>query len=484
MSDGAVIVGLDVGTTGTKAVAFRAGSEWRQAAEREYRDAAPEVQDPDAVVAVVFEVLAECAGDDVAGIAVGTAMHGLIGLDEDRRPLTPLLTWADARAAGQARALRDRAVELLGRTGTPVHPMSPLAKLIWFHEREPETAARVRWWVGLKDYVLLRLTGELVTELSSASATGLLSLAARDWDPEMLALAHVGADRLPPVRATTDVLPLAAEIPGLAAGTPVVLGASDGPLGNLGTGALGHGVAGLSLGTSGAVRMVVDRPQADPAGALFCYALTADRWVLGGPVSNGGIVARWAGEALAPDLDGDAALLELAASAPPGADGLAMLPYLLPERAPLWAPELPGAYLGLRRHHTRAHLARAAIEGVCLQLALILDRLDAIAPVTEVRATGGALRSPLWREILAATLARPLVAVGDAEGTALGAAALGLLALGHANTLEAALEQLPSPSMSDPIDPDPELVRIYAGARAALPELIRSLAVVADLLSS
>ncbi len=114
MSDGAVIVGLDVGTTGTKAVAFRAGSEWRQAAEREYRDAAPEVQDPDAVVAVVFEVLAECAGDDVAGISVGTAMHGLIGLDEDRRPLTPLLTWADARAAGPgASAARDRAVELL-----------------------------------------------------------------------------------------------------------------------------------------------------------------------------------------------------------------------------------------------------------------------------------------------------------------------------------------------------------------------------------
>ncbi len=244
-------------------------------------------------------------------------------------------------------------------------------------------------------------------------------------------------------------------------------------------------MAGLSLGTSGAVRMMVDRPQVDPAGALFCYALTADRWVLGGAVSNGGIVAALGrrGARARPGRRRRAARAGRDPS-PPGADGLAMLPYLLPERAPLWAPELPGAYLGLRRHHTRAHLARAAIEGVCLQLALILDRLDAIAPVTEVRATGGALRSPLWREILAATLARPLVAVGDAEGTALGAAALGLLALGHANTLEAALEQLPSPSMSDPIDPDPELVRIYAGARAALPELIRSLAVVADLLSS
>jgi gluconokinase len=353
--------------------------------------------------------------------------------------------------------------------------MSPLAKLIWFRECDPDTARRVRHWVGLKDYVLLQLTGELVTELSTASASGLLNLEARDWDAEALELAGIDADRLPPIRATTDVLPA-------KDGTPIVLGATDGPLGNLGTGALGGGIAGLSLGTSGAIRMVVDRPRPDPAGALFCYAITDDRWVVGGPISNGGIVVRWAQDALAPDLDGDVALLELAASVPPGSEGLAMLPYLMAERAPLWAPELPGAYLGLRRHHTRAHLARAAVEGVCLQLAMIRGHLDALEPVTEVRATGGALRSQLWRDVLAATLDRPLVAVGDAEGTALGSAALGLLALGRADSLEDALALLPSPSMSEPVNPDPELVEIYARSRAALPGLIRALGAVADLL--
>jgi gluconokinase len=473
-----VVVGLDVGTTGAKAVAFRAGTDWWRSAEREYRLEQPEVQDPDAVMEAVRAALAECAPDEVAGIAVGAAMHGLIGLDADGRPLTPLLTWADARATPQAEALRPRAQALLARTGTPVHPMSPLTKLIWFRECDPDTARRVRHWVGLKDYVLLRLTGELVTELSTASASGLLNLETRDWDPEALALAGIDAGRLPPIRATTDTL----RTPD---GVPVVLGATDGPLGNLGTGALGTGIAGLTLGTSGAIRMVVDAPRPDPAGALFCYALTADRWVVGGPVSNGGIVVRWAQEALAPDLDGgDAALLELAASVPAGSEGLAMLPYLMAERAPLWAPELPGAYLGLRRHHTRAHLARAAIEGVGLQLATILGRLDALQPVTEVRATGGALRARLWRDILAATLDRPLVAIGDAEGTALGAAALGLLALGHADSLEDALELLPRPSASERIEPDPELVETYARSRAALPELIRALDAVADLLGS
>jgi gluconokinase len=472
---GPVVVGLDVGTTGAKAVAFRAGTEWRRAAEREYRLEQPEVQDPDVVMEAVHAALAECAPDDVAAIAVSTAMHGLIGLDADRRPVMPLLTWADPRATPQAEALRPRARELLARTGTPVHPMSPLAKLIWFRECDPDTARRVRHWAGLKDYVLLQLTGELVTELSTASASGLLNLQTRDWDPEALALAGIDADKLPPIRATTDTIPS-------KDGTPVVLGATDGPLGNLGTGALGRGIAGLTLGTSGALRMVVDAPRPDPAGALFCYALTDDRWVLGGPVSNGGIVVRWAQDALAPDLDGDEALLALAASVPAGSEGLAMLPYLMAERAPLWAPELPGAYLGLRRHHTRAHLARAAIEGVCLQLATILGRLDAIEPVTEVRATGGALRARLWRDILAATLDRPLVAVGDAKGTAVGAAALGLLALGCADSLEAAVAMLPSPTMSERVEPDPELVEVYAASRAALPGLIRALNPVADLL--
>src|SRR5262249_1741055 len=137
-------------------------------------------------------------------------------------------------------------------------------------------------------------------------------------------------------------------------------------------------------------------------------------------------------------------------------------------------------YLGLRRDHTRAHLARAALEGVCLQLALILDRLDAIEPVSEVRVTGGAFRAALWRGVLAATLDRPLVPAGGAGGTARGAAAPGARALGQAGTLEDALALLPSPSMSEPIAPDPELVRAYAGARARLPELIRALAAAAD----
>lgn len=500
---GRVILGLDVGTTGTKAVAFGVGSTWRHVAVREYPLLQPapgqQVQDPEAVMAAVVSALAECAGAvegaEIVGLSVSTAMHGLIGLDATMRPLTPLLTWADSRSSKQAAALRGtgRAGPLHRRTGTPVHSMTPLTKLLWFAEHEPQTVTRARWWVGLKDYVLWRLTGTVVTELSSASGTGMLDLAARDWDHEAVALSGAALDQLPPVLSTTATLGLSSDMASrlrLPKGTPVVVGAADGPLGNLGTGAMAPGVAGLSLGTSGAIRMVVAAPKVDPDGVLFCYALTEQHWVVGGPVSNGGIVVRWAAQALAPDLTDEAggahadeALLDLAASVPAGSDGLVMLPYLMAERAPLWDPDLSGAYLGLRRRHTRAHLVRAAVEGVCLQLSLILQRLDRIEPVRSVRVTGGAFRAPLWRDVMAATLDRPLYAVGDAEGSALGAAALGLFALGLAPDLGGALTLLPSASSptTDYIEADPALVAAYRRTRAAVPGLIHALEAVADV---
>jgi gluconokinase len=214
-------------------------------------------------------------------------------------------------------------------------------------------------------------------------------------------------------------------------------------------------------------------------------------WVVGGAISNGGAVIRWAGRSLAPDIEAaagaagpDAAVLDLAASVPAGSDGLVMLPYLVAERAPLWDPDLPGALLGLRRRHTRAHIVRAAVEGVCLQMRLILDQVDAVDAVSSVLATGGAFRSALWREVMAAALDRPLQVVGGAEGTALGAAALGLFALGRAPTLSGAAAQLAAGAEATlPVPVDPELVAIYDRARAAITGLVGDLGGLVALLS-
>jgi gluconokinase len=504
-----VVIGLDVGTTAVKVVAFGVGHPWRHTAIREYPLLAPapgwQVQDPATIVAALGEALADCVaaahGSEVVALSVSSAMHGLIGLDADLNPLTPLVTWADSRAHVEAAHLRatGQASALHRTSGTPVHSMSPLTKLMWFARHEPEVCAAARWWVGLKDYVLLALTGSLVTELSSASSSGLLDNATRTWSVAALDVAGVRAEQLPPILSTTATLDLSTTMAvrvGLRAGTPVVVGAGDGPLGNLGTGALEPGVVGLSLGTSGAVRMVVPRPVVDPDGRLFCYALTDDAWVVGGAVSNGGVVVRWAGDVFGSDLrpgpDGaprDAELLALAHAVPPGSDGLVMLPYLLAERAPLWDPDLTGAYLGIRHAHTRGHFVRAAVEGVAFQLSAIVDELDRLEPVTQIRATGGVFRSPVWREVMAAVLARPLRVTGGAEGSALGAAALGLYALGRATSLADGVA-LAAGGAGASIDAEPPVpvtasdMALYARARSSIPELLAAYGEVSKLFSA
>jgi gluconokinase len=489
-----VVIGLDVGTTAVKASAFGPGSPWRHTAVREYPLVHPAPdrteQDPEVIVRATRETLAEtvaaAAPAEVVAVSVSAGMHGLLALDGQQRPLTPLVTWADARARDEARSLHEAGLarDLHALTGTPVHPMSPLAKLRWFARNDPATCEAARWWIGLKELVLLWLTGTVVTELSSASGTGLLDLSTRAWSPRAVEVTGVAADRLPPIESTTATRPLtpaAAAQVGLPPATPVVLGAADGPLGNVGTGALTAGVAGLTLGTSGAVRMAVTSPRVDDDRTLFCYALTEDVWVVGGAVSNGGAALRWAGDTFAADVEraagdggADAAVLDLVAQVPPGSDGLVMLPFLLPERAPRWDPDLPGAYLGVRHDHTRAHFLRAAVEGVCLQMRAIVDGLDRVEPVRSVRGTGGAFRSALWREVMAASLGRPLHVDDGADGTALGAAALGLYALGRAPSLLDAADQLgvSGAAPEPPVAVDPVAAATYDRLRASVPELV------------
>ncbi|CAN5341465.1 gluconokinase [soil metagenome] len=459
---GPVVLGVDIGTSSVKVIGCDAAGSAVGGADRDYPLDNPRpgyaVQDPAVILAAVVEAIAECvAGLDrpVAGLSFSAGMHSLIGLDGAGAPLTPSVTWADQRATAQAERLRAGAAAagLHGRTGTPVHPMSPLSKLCWYAEAEPDTFAAVRTWVGIKEYVLARLTGELVSDLSMASATGLFDVHRRDWDAEALAIAGVRRDQLPPVVGTRQVLPgLRADVAdrtGLDRRTPVVVGAGDGPLANLGVGALPAGLSAVSLGTSGALRVTLPAPRVDEG--LFCYALDEDRWVVGGAINNGGIVVRWSEDVFGADrVPGsdrsalDEWMLDLAGSVPAGCDGLLMLPYLLGERAPRWDPLPRGAYLGVRRGHDRAHFVRAAIEGVCLQLSLVEAAVEhAGHPIGAVRATGGAFRAQLWSDILAATLDREIALTAGPEGSSFGAALLGLTALGQIESLDAAAALVP-----------------------------------------
>jgi gluconokinase len=487
-ADGKVVVGVDIGTTSTKAVAYDSAGRPGPSASAGYPldEPAPGYaeQDPDAILEAVCSTLNEVCSQvngPIAGIAFSSAMHSLIGLDPDGRPLTPSITWADSRAIAQAERLRasPRGLSLHRRTGTPVHPMSPLTKLIWLHDQEPKLCERVGHWVGIKDYVLLHMCETLVTDHSMASGSGLMDIHRLAWDDEALRLAGITADQLPELVPTTSVLPsLSAEVAkrcGVDQTTPVVVGAGDGPLANLGLGAVHPGVAACSIGTSGAIRVIVERPGVDPLGGVFCYALTEQRWAVGGAINNGGVVLQWAGDTLAPDLgdEPEAELLRVAGEAPVGSGGLIMLPYLLSERAPHWSALPRGAYVGLTREHERRHLIRAAIEGVCQQLSLVLHSVRAAGnEIREVRATGGFARSELWRQMLADVLGLPVSFTTAHEGSSFGAALLGMQALGIVESIDVAADLV---EIESTVRPDPFAMATYASMQPVFAELYDAL---------
>lgn len=502
-----VVLGIDLGTTATKVVAvdgaYRVVSTLERPAPLRTGRHGEAVHDPETVLAGAMEAVREsagiCAGRGLAVVALSfsAALHTLLALDSCGDPLTPALSWADTRAADIARRLRAAgssrgtgpapaggggtartenidADALHRATGTPVHSMAPLTKLAWFTAHEPELVRRTATWCGLKDYVLARFTGRLVTDLSCASATGLLDMRTTRWHDPALDIAGVGADRLPELVPPTTVFTLLPEVAaalGLPAGLPVVAGAGDGPLANLAVGATAPATAALSLGTSGALRVVRDRPGVDERCRVFCYYLADGLWVLGGAVSNAGVVAQWAAESFGGVDVGD--LLKEAGEVEPGAEGLIALPHLLGERAPWWDPDARGALIGLRRGHGRAHMTRAMIEGVGQQLALVRDSLLAAdAPITSVRATGGALRSPLWAEIVAAALDMPLEITDDTAGSGFGAALLARHALG---ALPSLTSPVPGARAHRTVTPDPVAARRLAETRGLSEQLYQLL---------
>lgn len=283
----------------------------------------------------------------------------------------------------------------------------------------------------------------LKEEYSIASATGLFNIFDLDWDEKALQAAGITRNQLPelvdPEYQVTGLNPAYAEVMGIPVDTPFIMGASDGTLSNLGVNAIEPGVVAVTIGTSGAVRVVVDHPVIDEKGRVFCYALTKDKWVIGGPVNNGGIVFRWvrdqlfSPEKVTADLmhaDAYDLITKIASEVPAGADGLIFHPYLGGERAPIWDANARGSFFGLTRTHTRAHMARAALEGIVYNLYTVMLALEEVAGKSkEIMATGGFARSALWRQMLADIFESPVTIPQSFESGCLAAVVMAMHSL-------------------------------------------------------
>lgn len=469
------IIGIDIGTTSTKSVLFTPDGRAIRKAQVEYPLHRPvahaAVQDPvqifEAVLSTVQQVTHQRDPAAVVGLAFSSAMHSLIAVAADGALLTPSITWADNRAAHWAQTLQASHPEIYHRTGTPIHPMSLLVKLVWLRHEQPQIFQAARF-ISIKEYVLFRLFGQYWVDYSIASATGLFNLFSLTWDSSALEIAGIQPEQLSQPVPTTQILTgMAADLAqqmGVSAQIPVVIGASDGALSNLGLGALSAGQVAVNLGTSGAVRAVVDRPMTDPQSRLFCYALSEQHWVIGGAVNNGGILLRWLQDQFAATSTKTSSesyelLMQLAETAPAGANGLLFHPYLLGERSPLWDPNARGSFFGLRFNHSRADLTRAGLEGVLFNLQQVLQALQATAGETQqILATGGFVRSPFWRQMMADIFNQPITVPKQYESACLGAAILGLYALGRIDSLTV------DPAILGPAyqhQPQPQQVAIY-----------------------
>jgi xylulokinase len=443
------VLGIDIGTGGTRALILRGDGRIVASATEEHEPfASPQIgwaeQRPEdwwrASGVAVRAALAQSGlrAEDIACVGFSGQMHGAVMLDGAGEVVRPALIWCDVRTEKQCEWLNQKigAEKLIQLTCNPALPNFTLTKFLWVRENEPENWKRVRSVMLPKDYVRFRLTGERAIDVADASGTLMLDVAKRVWSVEVLRAADIDPTLLPRVFESPDVCGAVsaqgAKATSLAVGTPVVAGAGDQAAGATGMGIVAPGAVSATIGTSGVVFAATDRPALDPRGRLhtFCHAVPG-RWHVMGVTQAAGLSLRWfrdnfvAASEKSAGMDAYEKLTAEAATAPAGSDGLLWTPYLMGERTPHLDGNARGALIGLTASHKRAHVVRAILEGVAYSLKDSFTIFGEMKlPVKSIRLGGGGARSELWRQIQADVYGHEVEIVEAEEGAAYGAAIL------------------------------------------------------------
>ena len=459
-----MLIGLDIGTSACKAVAIDADGTVRARGPAPPGPGAPPPgwaeQDPadweraaERTLAAVVAAIGRDAA--VRGIGLSGQMHGLVALGADDRVLRPAILWCDNRTeaeCAEVTAAVGGPEALLALTGNRMLPGFTGGKIAWMRRHEPALHERMRRFLLPKDAIRLRLTGEHATDVSDASGTGLFDVGARRWSAPMLGAVGLRPDQVPRAveshERTGTLRPDIAASAGLPPGVPVFGGGGDSVIQTTSMGVIDGGMAGITIGTAALVGASADRCPANGGARLQVSCGNAPGlWHVMGCTLNGGGALSWLRDALLPvlppgaDAPGFAELVALADAVPPGANGLAFLPFLLGERCPHVAPDARAAFVGLTQGHDLGQVARALLEGVLLNLRAILDLMaEAGLAFRRVRASGGATASPVWMGLLADVLGREVATVaGSEEGGAYGAALLAGVGAGAWGSLAEAL---------------------------------------------
>ncbi|NOT77269.1 MAG: gluconokinase [Cyclobacteriaceae bacterium] len=454
------ILAVDIGTTSAKALVVSQKGEVLANAQEFYTTQRPipdyAEQDAEVIFQAVKKII-KMAADKVNGkvdaVSFSTAMHSLMGVDKNGEALTPLIIWADLRSKNEAiEIINNGGQKIYEETGTPIHSMSPLCKLRWIKKNQPQIAASAFKFIGIKEYIWGKFFHEFIIDDSIASATGLFNIATRTWSHKAVEMAGISVEQL-----STPCSPLAvfenpsedlAKELGLPASVQWVMGASDGCLANLGSGAMDEKTLSLTIGTSGAVRKAVTKNTPDAQGRSFNYLLNDKTIITGGATNNGAILVQWFAEKFLKEKVNVKTFGERASGVVPGSAGLIFLPFVLGERAPVFDPESSGVFIGVRQRHTTEHFMRAILEGVGYSLLSIAEVVEENSGSFEkVIASGGFIKSPHWVQIIADIFGKEFTVRGTEDASALGAALIGFEALKVESDFQFPNERVFNPDM-------------------------------------
>jgi len=490
------LLGIDIGTSGTKTVLFDTYGNAVANALEEYPMYQPHVgwaeQRPEdwwkATVNTIREVISKSGikSEKIKGVGLSGQMHGLVLIDKGYNVLRPSIIWCDQRTGEECEQItqlvgKERLIEI---TANPALTGFTASKVMWVKKHEPEIYEKTYKILLPKDYIRFMLTGEFATEVSDASGTQFLNIAERNWSNEMLSKLDIDKSLLPKVYESQEISgkisSYASKLTGLQQGTPVVGGAGDQAAGAVGNGIVKTGVVSSTIGTSGVVFACTDKLTIDPQGRVhtFCHAVP-NTWHVMGVTQGAGLSLRWMRDNFFMAEKEAADLIEIspyflmeqqAEKVKPGCDGLIYLPYLMGERTPHLDPEARGVFFGLSARHTRRDLLRAVMEGVSYSLTDCLEIIKSMGiEVNEVRASGGGGKSKLWRQMQADMFNTDIVTINSSEGPALGVALLAGVGAGVYNSVQEACEiAIKSVSIQKPIPENTSIYRKYYKVYRAL----------------
>ncbi len=373
--------------------------------------------------------------NECIGMSIGGALHSVLSLDQNDKPISNVITWADSRSFQQTELLAaiTNPHDHYMNSGCPNHPMYPISKIKWMQQNTPDQFNNSARFISAKEYITWKLCGEFIVDYATASGSGLLNIHTLDWEKNSLSFAGIKKNQLSVLASPAERIGVLrsdiAKQVGLPKNIPISLGSADAVNSSLGAASVTPEKLTCMIGSSGAIRTITKKPLLDQEERLWCYAIDPDNWLTGGAINNGGLAISWLCETLSHIVQSRRQIsfeqiMNWAEQAPPGSDGVICLPFFVKERSPYWNPNMRAIFFGLTLQHNHTHLARSIIEGIGFRLLSVLNAVQDLSGKErfEICTSGGFTKSSFWVQVLSDIFNQPMKIPSIGETSAVGAA--------------------------------------------------------------